>query len=232
MSQSSEQNPGGETEHHRLHGSQDTPATPAAAVPPPFTQLGPEDVNPATEQERMHAADKIQQERMAELIGHLRDFRQGPEHADWDGDAYEALTRIPGLSLGPLTQMIGHASAARLQLDDFEAAQIAMQAKLDAVTFERNRLQAAALVDKRVAAVSNARVQNPPASGGFSLHSRFGTPGSGESNSATSATSATSAPMVTSVQIQGRTMHLADPLTSHMARAFRGWALGEQREGR
>ncbi|KAJ1386269.1 hypothetical protein B484DRAFT_410265, partial [Ochromonadaceae sp. CCMP2298] len=125
--------------------------------------LGPEDVNPATEQQRLHAANTLQQERMAELIDHLRAFRQGgPEHADWDGDAYEALIRIPGLSLGPLTQMIGPASAARLPLDDFEAAQIAMQAKLDA----------------------------------------------------------------------GRTMHLADPLTSHMARAFRGWALGEQCEGR
>ncbi|KAJ1398501.1 hypothetical protein B484DRAFT_438394, partial [Ochromonadaceae sp. CCMP2298] len=132
MSQPGEQNSGEETEHNRLHGSQETPANPAAAIPPPFTQRGPEDIDPALEQQRLHTADTLQQERMALLIDHLRAFRQGPEDADWDGDAYEALTRIPGLSLGPLAQMIGHAAAVPLQLDDFEAAQIAVQAKLDA----------------------------------------------------------------------------------------------------
>ncbi|KAJ1437236.1 hypothetical protein B484DRAFT_428385, partial [Ochromonadaceae sp. CCMP2298] len=140
MSQPGEHNSGEETDYDRLHGSQDTPATPAA-VPPPFTQLGPEDIDPATEQQRLRAADTLQQERMALLINHLCAFRQGSEDADWDGDAYEALTRIPGLSMGPLAKMIGHAAAVRLQLDDFEAAQTAIQAKLDAVTFERNRLR-------------------------------------------------------------------------------------------
>jgi hypothetical protein len=234
MSQPGGENSGG-SEHDRLPGSQETPQTPSAA-PPPFTQINPEtDNDPTAEQRRLHEADTLQQERMATLIGHLRAFRQGPEHADWDGDAYEALTRIPGLALGPLAEMIGHGAEIRTRLDHFKESQSDLQDRLDAATFECRRLEAAALVEARVAAVTRARTYDPPASGGFALHSNFGAPGSGGPNSATSATSAssaTSAPMVTSVQIQGRTMHLADPLTSHMARAFRGWAMGEQREGR
>jgi hypothetical protein len=66
MSQPGEQNSGGETDNDRLHGSQETPATPAA-VPSPFTQLGPEDIDPATEQQRLRAADTLRQERIALL---------------------------------------------------------------------------------------------------------------------------------------------------------------------
>jgi hypothetical protein len=163
---------------------------------------------------------------MAALIGHFSAFRQGPEHTDWDVEAYDALTRIPGLALGPLADMLSQGAEIRLQLDEFTSSQATMWSQLNSMTMERDRLKAAALVEARVAAENRARTYDPPASGGFALRSSFGAPGSGAS------TSTTSAPMVNSVQIQGRTMHLSDPLTSHMAHAFRGWALGEKREGR
>ncbi|KAJ1419432.1 hypothetical protein B484DRAFT_400184, partial [Ochromonadaceae sp. CCMP2298] len=143
----------------------------------------------------------------------------GPEIEGWDADAYELLTQIPGLALGPLNTMLSHGAAVREQLEHYNSLQDDLTTQLKAATAERDTLRMSALIDKRIAAVSAARVQNTPGSGGFTLHSNFGTPGPEGPTSTLSAASATSSTLVTSVQIQGHTKHLSDPLTSHMARA-------------
>jgi hypothetical protein len=117
MSISGEEN-SGETAINRLQGSQDTPLSPAVA-PPPFTQRPPEEFQPSEEQQLEHDADNLQQEKTAALIGHLSAFHQNPEHANWDVEAYDALTRSPGLALGPLADMLSQGAAIRLQLDEF-----------------------------------------------------------------------------------------------------------------
>jgi hypothetical protein len=43
---------------------------------------------------------------MASLLSHIQAFREGPEIEGWDADAYEVLTQIPGLALGPLSTML------------------------------------------------------------------------------------------------------------------------------
>jgi hypothetical protein len=116
----------GETANDRLQGSQETPLSPAVA-PPPLTQRPPEEFQPSEEQQLQHAADTLQQEKMAALIGHLSAFRQGPEHVDCDVEAYDALTRIPGLALGPLADMLSKGAAIRLQLDKFISSQATMR---------------------------------------------------------------------------------------------------------
>ncbi|KAJ1398013.1 hypothetical protein B484DRAFT_406794 [Ochromonadaceae sp. CCMP2298] len=157
---------------------------------------------------------------------------EGPEIEGWDADAFELLTQIPGLALRPLNTMLSHGKAVREQLEHFNSLQYDLTTQLKAATGECDTLKMSALIDKRIAAVTAARVQDTPGSGGFALHSNFGAPGPEGPTSALSAASATSSTLVTFVQIQGHTKLLADPLTSHMARAFRTWALGEQREGR
>ncbi|KAJ1391802.1 hypothetical protein B484DRAFT_408635, partial [Ochromonadaceae sp. CCMP2298] len=112
---------------------------------------------------------------MAKLLAHLQAFRQGPEVAGWDADAYELLTQIPGLALGPLAEMLAHGAAVREQLDDFTAQQTNLTAQLAAAVKERDTLRMSALIDKRIAAVSAARVPHDPSgSEGFTLHSNFG----------------------------------------------------------
>ncbi|KAJ1407849.1 hypothetical protein B484DRAFT_403703 [Ochromonadaceae sp. CCMP2298] len=231
MSSADDQNTG-ETANNRIN-EQGTPASPGPNLPP-FTQAapGPETFVPTEEQRLRHEQDALQQTKMSTLLGHIQAFRQGPEIEGWDAEAYEMLTRIPGLALGPLTTMLSHGAAVKDQLKDFEILQADLADQLKTATAERDSLRMSALIDKRIAAVSAARVQDTPGSGGFALHSNFGAHGPEGPHSAMSATSATSGTVVASVQIQGHTKHLSNPLTSNMARSFRTWALGERREGR
>ncbi|KAJ1382726.1 hypothetical protein B484DRAFT_411370 [Ochromonadaceae sp. CCMP2298] len=231
MSSADDQN-SGEMANNRIN-EQGTPASPGPNLPP-FTQAapGPETFVPTEEQRLLHEQDALHQAKMSALLDHIQAFRQGPEIEGWDADAYEMLTRIPGLALGPLNTMLSHGAAVKDQLKDFEVLQADLTAQLKTATTERDSLRMSALIDKRIAAVSAARVQDTPGSGGFALHSNFGTHGPEGPTSALSASSATSAQVVTSVQIQGHTKHLSNPLTSNMARSFKTWALGERREGR
>jgi hypothetical protein len=233
MSSADDQNSGGagETANDRLGDQQGTPASPAPA-PPPFTQRGPKTFVPSAEQQARHEQDRLQQEKMQALLDHISAFRQGPEQEGWDADAYALITQIPGQSLGPLTTMLAHGAAIRVKLEHFQEAQDNLTGRLATAELERDILKRDALIAQRIAAVSAARTRDTPRSGGFALHSNFGMKGPNSATSALSATSAASTTVVTSVQIQGHTKHLSDPLTSHMARAFRTWALGEQREGR
>jgi hypothetical protein len=223
---SADENSTGETANDRLN-LQGTPASPGPTAPP-FTQArGPETFVPTEEQRLRHEQDSLQQTRMATLLGHIQSFRKGPEVEGWDSDADAVLTQIPGLALRPLNEMLAHGAAVRDQLSHFNALQSGLAAQLQAATAERDALKMSA----RIAAVTAARTQDTPGSGGFALRSAFDPHGSEGPTSAMSATSATSATVVTSVQIQGHTKHLSNPSTSNMARGFRTWALGEQREG-
>jgi hypothetical protein len=190
MAANDEQNTGGSQSDNRLAGSTETPVSPILA-PPPFTQVAPEIFVPSEEQRQLHERDALQQQRVADLLHHLAGFRNGPEDENWDSDAYEKLTQIPGIALEPLGVMMGHGAAIRSQLEYFQTAQTDLTAQLAAMTKERNRLVQSALVDERVRMVSAARVRNPVALGGFGLQTpaTFGdTAGSGRSTSAQSAT--------------------------------------------
>jgi hypothetical protein len=197
----------------RLVGDMDTPVSPILA-PPPLTQAAPEIFVPTEQQRLLHEADKLQQERVAALLHHVAGFRNGPEDENWDIDAYEKLTQIPGVALAPLAEMMQHGAAIRSQLEFFRAAQSDLEARLTAMTKERDTLRMSALVDERVKIVSAARTRNPVTLRGFGLQTpahSSATPGSGASTSAHSATSATSRAPVASVMIQGQTKHLNDP---------------------
>ncbi|KAJ1423548.1 hypothetical protein B484DRAFT_465002, partial [Ochromonadaceae sp. CCMP2298] len=149
MAENDEQNTGGSQSDNRFAGSSETPVSPTLA-PPPFTQVAPEIFVPSEEQRQLHAQDALQQQRVADLLHHLAGFRNGPEDENWDSDAYEKLTQIPGIALEPLGVMLGHGSAIRSQLVYFQTAQADLTAQLAAVTRERDRLTQSALIDQRV----------------------------------------------------------------------------------
>ncbi|KAJ1403234.1 hypothetical protein B484DRAFT_405155 [Ochromonadaceae sp. CCMP2298] len=76
MSSADEQNTV-ETANDRL-GEPETPTSPDPNLPP-FTQArGPETFVPNAEQRARYEEDKLQQEKMATLLGHLHAFHQGP----------------------------------------------------------------------------------------------------------------------------------------------------------